>query len=505
MAVVPRKRAGGKVVYTVVNTWPDKPGANKQQSELVGPSRREAEIRDRAMKREIAAGTYQPPGVRTKPTLGAEGKAFLDQRTNRYAADERRMWRLYVEPRTWLTGLSLDDVSPARHIDRLVAELRAEAKPDGSRRLSDKSIANVLGLLALIFKSAIRAERCLRNPIVLAPRTLRRAPVVEREIYQPGELVVLMNHHEIGWGIRTLNGLCGLGGFREGEACGLRWRDLDLSTTPLAALTVRGQYGGHATKTERPRVVPVHPVLLELLRAWADEGFELLMGRKSTPDDFIVPNHSARRSAEHHTRSSYYKAFVRSAEAAGVRPRSLHALRHTMISLARRGGARKDMLERVTHNALGDIVDRYTHIDWLPLCEAVLCIKLDAHPDPQRGPQNPGELGGGKPGALPPIRDNSPAEHASPLGSIPGASTRIQQKKSHSGEARQETRQVAEANPGELSRMNRLRKRRLLALAAFDPDAARPGLVVCRALDAAYAGDLERVGRLLTEEARRHG
>gem|GEM_PF-4594710 len=42
---------------------------------------------------------------------------------------------------------------------------------------------------------------------------------------------------------------------------------------------------------------------------------------------------------------------------------SLHSTWHTMVTLARRGGARKGILEQVTHNARGDIVDRYKHRD----------------------------------------------------------------------------------------------------------------------------------------------
>jgi len=423
MAVVGRKRKRGPVVYYAVNDWPQKPGLNKQQAEKIGTSKRDAEVRDRAMKKEIAAGTYQPPQHRVRPTLGGEASNFLAQRTNSYAEDERRIWRLYIEPRTWLTELPLDDVSPTKHIDRLVAELRAEKKPDGSRRLSDKSIANALGLLTLIFKAAVRAERCVRNPVVLAPRALRRAPTVEKEIYTAAELVVLMQHHTIPWPIRVLNALCGLGGFREGEACGLRWRDLDLASAPLASLAVSSQYGGKKLKTERPRVVPVHPALRELLEVWAGEGFQLYACRQPTPDSYIVPNTSRRSQAEHHTRSSYYKAFVRSAEAAGVRPRSLHSLRHTMITLARRGGARKDVIERVTHNARGDIVDRYTHLDWLPLCEAVSSIKLDAHPDSQRTLPNPAETRGPPEVVTPQLPQHTPQKPPSQLGSIPGAFT----------------------------------------------------------------------------------
>jgi hypothetical protein len=44
--------------------------------------------------------------------------------------------------------------------------------------------------------------------------------------------------------------------------------------------------------------------------------------------------------------------------------------------MCRRGGARKDVLEKVTHNAQGDVVDAYTHWDWTPLCEAVLCLQM---------------------------------------------------------------------------------------------------------------------------------
>ena len=47
------------------------------------------------------------------------------------------------------------------------------------------------------------------------------------------------------------------------------------------------------------------------------------------------------------------------------------------ITYARRGGARKDMLERV-RNATGDILDVYTDPDgiWPALCEAMLCFKV---------------------------------------------------------------------------------------------------------------------------------
>jgi integrase len=62
----------------------------------------------------------------------------------------------------------------------------------------------------------------------------------------------------------------------------------------------------------------------------------------------------------------------------GVTNRSLHSTRHTFITLARRGGARTEVVEQITHNAAGTIVDHYTHRDWNELCQAVLALQLPA-------------------------------------------------------------------------------------------------------------------------------
>lgn len=500
MAVVARKRKSGTVYY-VVHAW-----QGKQVAEKVGTSKREAEIRDRAMKREIKAGTYLPPSSSRAITLRQFAESWAAKRTNASADDERRSLRLYVLSRPWLADKRLDEVRPA-DIDRLIEELRRETKPDGSRRLSEKTIANAVGVLRVMFQSAVRLDLCMRQPVVLERGAVKRAPVDERETYTPAEVMVLIRHHQIPWPIRVLNALCLLAGLREGEACGRRWRDLE-DAQPLACLMVRDQYGGRPLKTERPRAVPVHPVLAEILEAWASEGFELYTGRRPSTEDFIVPNVSPRARAGHHTRSSYYKAFVRYAEAAGVRPRSLHATRHTFISLCRRGGAPKDVLERVTHNSRGDIVDRYTHWDWAPLCEAVLCLRLDVHPDLHQGNGNPGEsraLPSATGGDVP--RDSASLP-AAQRGSIPGASTTFPAKLGCSRKPRQEIRQDFSRNSEELRAANRRRRRALLSLKEADPGAARPGLALCRALDAAYRvgdGEEEAIAEMETALARAAG
>ena len=55
-----------------------------------------------------------------------------------------------------------------------------------------------------------------------------------------------------------------------------------------------------------------------------------------------------------------------------------------MISAARSSGARRDVLEQITHNARGAIIDVYTAWEWPALCEAVSCLRVDPERLPGR-------------------------------------------------------------------------------------------------------------------------
>ncbi|HTA91104.1 MAG TPA: tyrosine-type recombinase/integrase, partial [Polyangiaceae bacterium] len=260
-------------------------------------------------------------------------------------------------------------------------------------------------------------------------------PAKERQPYTRTESAVLVSHNLIPWPIRVLTALCIYAGLREGEACGRRWGDIDMGAEPLWSMDVATQYGGRALKTKRPRVVPVHPELAAILEDWGSNGFPDLMGRAPTPEDFMVPYVSARARGGHHTRSTFYKAFVAGCAAAGIPCRSLHSTRHTMITLARRGGARKEVLQRITHNAQGDIVDRYTHLDWQPLCEAVVAIGslFDARPNAPLGGGSARETGAASDPCGRAIARGLLNSGSGEPTSIPGASTdSVTQRPAHS-------------------------------------------------------------------------
>ena len=90
---------------------------------------------------------------------------------------------------------------------------------------------------------------------------------------------------------------------------------------------------------------------------------------------------SPKATIEPQTKSSAYKAWIRSCLAAGVTNRSVHSTRHTFITHAQRGGADRRVVELVTHNPKGTIVDVYTTRDWSELCAAVAALAFDAPRD----------------------------------------------------------------------------------------------------------------------------
>jgi integrase len=366
MAIAPRKQKGG-TVYRVANRV-----NGKMCFERVGKDKREAQRRDAAMKREIASGTYRPQHRTGEVTVASEADSFFAARKNRTADDELRNYELHVLGRcAWFTELRLTDVRP-RHTAKLVddLELPYEDESGEPRTLAPKTIANIIGTLHTMFQKALLDDRVLTNPIVLERGRLKRAPRVPKAPYSTADLTkVLLCAAPVD--ARAWAAMAIYTGMREGEVCGRRWRDWDPAAAPLGCLTVLDQYDGQPLKTDRPRKVPVHRDLAELLTWWRATGWELVFCRPPLPEDWICPS---RVLVGPHTRSGAYKSWARTLQAAGVANMGPHAARHSFITHARRGGAAKDVLEQVTHNARGDIVDQYTHWDWDPLCEAVACF-----------------------------------------------------------------------------------------------------------------------------------
>jgi integrase len=242
-----------------------------------------------------------------------------------------------------------------------------------------RAFSSLMGLAVsdeVIFDNVCKNEHVRR----LLPEQSEEKP----PCYDDKQAWALMTDESIPWDRRMMNTIQALTGCRVGEAAGLRWSKYDLGTPELGCLLIDKQYQDQPLKSARgrshkSRKVPVHPQLARALRAWREAGYASIFGRPPTADGFIVPDRRNPARArtpkqvvgQHRTdikRLSFYKPKM-----------GTHSFRRYFETYATLGGARDDMLERITHNKRGTIVNAYIDQDklWPRLCEAVLCLEAD--------------------------------------------------------------------------------------------------------------------------------
>lgn len=365
--ITERKRARG-VVYLL--SFADQHGELRQ--ELAGADLREAKRLLAQRRAEVAAGTYAP-GATGGTTIAAYASTWLDARRKRGVRsvdDEAAHVRLHIVPA--LGKVRLGDLRP-RDVAAWVDAMKAE----GTR--AAKSILNTHGVLHAMMEAARFEELIVANPASLPRGMLPRKPRGGGERFERTEIEALLTDERIDEHRRVFYALMALGGMRCGEASGRRWRDLDVGTPELHAMRVHTQYDDRPLKTARDddtaeRLVPVHRELARVLAAFRLRTFAPLYGRQAWPEDWIAADPRTRAPR---TQAQAQNALRRDCARLGIPPRGTHAFRRAFISLARSDGARADMLERVTHNARGTVLDGYTSPEWTALCEAVSCLRIE--------------------------------------------------------------------------------------------------------------------------------
>jgi integrase len=203
-------------------------------------------------------------------------------------------------------------------------------------------------------------------------------------IYSRSELEMLISDPQIPPDRQVLYALEGLAALRHGEAAGLRWRHWDNTLKPLGALLIATSYDRGRTKTNRVRRMPVHVALAATLAEWKLNGWQALMGKSPTADVLIVPMPQSARVplGKMRTKNDSHQRLRADLKALGLRHRRGHDLRRTMISLAIEDGARKDLLERCTHNPGKPerAIDSYVTLSWSPLCAEVAKLRISRQP-----------------------------------------------------------------------------------------------------------------------------
>jgi integrase len=313
--------------------------------------------------------------------------------------DERRFFENHIVPLIGprpLNEVRIDEIRKVFGVDGAVVQ----------KGLANKSVCNGYGLMVTMYKWAIHddkervdrenqgrpeADRVQRviidSPCMLTHEELPDKDILSPRSREPGaytreEVVALLTDPRIPHDRHIFAALQLLTGMRFGEAAGLRWRVLNQTMRPLWAIDLRTQYDGRPLKGKgkkggSPREIPVHPILAIMLAEWKGTGFAKHYGPPPKPDDYVCPNKRGTRAMQFRRASGALKAHTEDCITIGVTPRRDHDMRHTFISLARSDGARVDMLEKVTHNAKGEMIDHYTHADFLAKCQAVACLRID--------------------------------------------------------------------------------------------------------------------------------
>jgi integrase len=344
-----------KVAHHTAESWNEKSAAD--------PRKYFPELFDAAAKATL-----------TNPTLSEYAGLYFDGRKTRNNKVERRAIENHVLP--MLGDRPVKEIH-LKEIRALVAGLVAGQKIFG------KTIRNVYGALVTMFKRMVRDDLIIKSPCTLEAHELPALDVLSPRsrtpgAYTRGQVVTLVTDRRIPIDRLVFAALQLLTGMRHGEVAGLRWADLHEDMRPLWGIDLQTQYDRQPLKTGKPRWIPVHPVLAVMLAEWKATGFAKIYGRAPTADDYVVPTRRrGKRAMNYRKPGASLDAHTRDCENVGIVARREHDMRHTFVSLARGDGARVDMLEKVTHNAKGKMIDHYTHLEFEAKCQAVASLKLD--------------------------------------------------------------------------------------------------------------------------------
>lgn len=302
---------------------------------------------------------YVPPWIAERKRRGIAS----------YDDDETRL-RLHVLPR--IGDMLIADVRRV-HIRDIVRDLMATD-------MAPRTIRNVYAVTHTLFGDAQVEERIAANPCTLKRGELpgkidKHADWRHKATFAIAEVAKLVTDPRVPRARRMLYAIKALTGMRHGEVARLKWDHYDPDVLPLGRLTVA------VTKTKITRLVPVHPVLAQQLRAWRAR-WEDEFGRAPTAADLIVPfagERGLRAWPVQRALERFHEdlgALALRIKAGEHRNRGGHDLRAWFITTAQEHGAHRDLLRVVTHPGKGDIVSGYTRAPWASICAEVAKLRL---------------------------------------------------------------------------------------------------------------------------------
>lgn len=344
-----------------------------------------------ARLREVRDGTWQPARVRNETprserTFADDWADWMATRDDVISRDlDASMGTVHFLP--VFGEMRTAEITTAHILDWLATMRRKPSSARPGQTLSKNTIRNVNGRLVTFFSDMEQRGVVTRTPYAGLRKAQRpKAPTRHeltsaKRVFSIDEVQRLIFDERVPMDRRVLYAITYFSGDRIGEACGHQWSDWETTHEPLGMLRIERQYEGLPLKGKRgeagpPRQAPVHPQFASILSAWKLSGFSMYMGRRPRPTDYIVPTTDGRpRSLD-----SVAPRLMIDCKTVGITsPTSqTHAFRRGMKTHACANGAAEVWIERVLHNASGNVASGYLADDWKAMCSAIECIPVSA-------------------------------------------------------------------------------------------------------------------------------
>ena len=254
-----------------------------------------------------------------------------------------------------LGGVALDRLTP-QHIQELLNGRQAAG-------LSPKSVRYVHQVLRSALNVARRWDLIDRNVATLVDPPRAQRPEIRP--FDPNEARQFLEGVR-GHRLEALYAVALALGLRQGEALGLRWRDVDLNERTLRVSNqlqrVEGRLVLVEPKTERSRrVLVIPPTIVERLREHQIRQLaeKLWAGSKWTEHDLIFAN----RFGDPLQARKVIHEFHRTLRKAKLRPVRFHDLRHSCATLLLvQGVSPRVVMDILGHSEIGITMNTYSHV-----------------------------------------------------------------------------------------------------------------------------------------------
>lgn len=251
----------------------------------------------------------------------------------------------------------------AAHISRMVTALIDGDERAGRKPVSIATARRAFSTLRAALNAAVKQRRINYNPC--AGVRLPAEPKSSSATWSAEQVGTFLRAAQ-GEPLAVLYRLLLLRGLRRGEACGLRWADLDLSAGTLRVAQAVVQVGKAvsigAPKTKgSARVISLDPATVAAFKAHRrTQAAERLAAVGAYDDHDLV---FAEQTGEPIRPDHVSDRFQQIARAAGLPVIRLHDARHTAASLALKTGASmKEIQELLGHSTYKLTADTYSHI-----------------------------------------------------------------------------------------------------------------------------------------------